>query len=95
MPVFAAPLEAMAVLGFVLAGLPVYYFTKQDGNGQRMTPSGQLINGVFNLTEVLTFDCNTEWFGACWGRIRGRAPGAGWGRLRSDDAQEELLHAPS
>ncbi|KAF8894649.1 L-methionine transporter [Infundibulicybe gibba] len=27
MPIIAAPLEAIAVLGFVLAGIPVYYFT--------------------------------------------------------------------
>ncbi|TBU65740.1 L-methionine transporter [Dichomitus squalens] len=32
MPVVAAPLEAMAVLAFVLAGIPVYYITqRQDG----------------------------------------------------------------
>ncbi|KAG0707713.1 L-methionine transporter [Suillus ampliporus] len=30
MPIFAAPLEAMAVLGFVLAGIPVYYLTNRD-----------------------------------------------------------------
>ncbi|KAH7889240.1 amino acid permease-domain-containing protein [Phlebopus sp. FC_14] len=30
MPVIAAPLEAMAVLGFVLAGIPVYYLTNKD-----------------------------------------------------------------
>ncbi|KAH7914689.1 amino acid permease-domain-containing protein [Hygrophoropsis aurantiaca] len=30
MPVFAAPLEAMAVLGFVLTGVPVYYLTNRD-----------------------------------------------------------------
>ncbi|KAI0721009.1 L-methionine transporter [Cerioporus squamosus] len=29
MPVIAAPLEAMAVLGFVLAGIPVYYITQR------------------------------------------------------------------
>ncbi|KAI0748211.1 L-methionine transporter [Daedaleopsis nitida] len=32
MPIIAAPLEAMAVLGFVLAGIPVYYITQRhDG----------------------------------------------------------------
>lgn len=30
MPIIAAPLEAMAVLGFVLAGVPVYYVTNRD-----------------------------------------------------------------
>ncbi|KAF8447433.1 amino acid/polyamine transporter I [Boletus edulis BED1] len=30
MPIFAAPLEAVAVLGFVLAGVPVYYLTHRD-----------------------------------------------------------------
>ncbi|KAG1756731.1 amino acid permease-domain-containing protein [Suillus paluster] len=30
MPIIAAPLEAMAVLGFVLAGIPVYYLTNLD-----------------------------------------------------------------
>ncbi|KAI1795792.1 L-methionine transporter [Ganoderma leucocontextum] len=33
MPIIAAPLEAMAVLAFVLAGIPVYYLT-QRRNGQ-------------------------------------------------------------
>jgi len=39
MPIIAAPLEAMAVLGFVLAGIPVYYVT------QRSTAS----SGVFSV----------------------------------------------
>ncbi|KAL4077054.1 amino acid permease-domain-containing protein [Scleroderma yunnanense] len=30
MPIIAAPLEAMAVLGFVLIGVPVYYITNRD-----------------------------------------------------------------
>ncbi|KII88471.1 hypothetical protein PLICRDRAFT_111101 [Plicaturopsis crispa FD-325 SS-3] len=30
MPIIAAPLEAIAVLGFVLAGIPVYYFTNRN-----------------------------------------------------------------
>ncbi|EGN95941.1 hypothetical protein SERLA73DRAFT_185376 [Serpula lacrymans var. lacrymans S7.3] len=30
MPIFAAPLEAIAVLGFVLAGIPVYYITTRN-----------------------------------------------------------------
>ncbi|KAF9464735.1 amino acid permease-domain-containing protein [Collybia nuda] len=30
MPILAAPVEAIAVLGFVLAGVPVYYATKQS-----------------------------------------------------------------
>ncbi|KAL0946858.1 hypothetical protein HGRIS_013025 [Hohenbuehelia grisea] len=30
MPIIAAPLEAMAVLGFVAAGVPVYYITHRD-----------------------------------------------------------------
>ncbi|KAI0807498.1 L-methionine transporter [Fomes fomentarius] len=30
MPIIAAPLEAMAVLGFVLAGVPVYYITQRN-----------------------------------------------------------------
>ncbi|KAG2157144.1 amino acid permease-domain-containing protein [Suillus clintonianus] len=32
MPIIAAPLEAMAVLGFVLAGVPVYYLTNPNRN---------------------------------------------------------------
>jgi len=31
MPIIAAPLEAMAVLGFVLVGIPVYYMTQRSG----------------------------------------------------------------
>jgi len=34
MPVLAAPLEAVAVLGFVLAGVPVYYLTQRRGVSQ-------------------------------------------------------------
>ncbi|THH16345.1 hypothetical protein EW146_g4269 [Bondarzewia mesenterica] len=30
MPIIAAPLEAMAVLGFVLVGIPVYYITQRE-----------------------------------------------------------------
>jgi len=30
MPIIAAPLEALAVLGFVLAGIPMYYITQHD-----------------------------------------------------------------
>ncbi|KIK95238.1 hypothetical protein PAXRUDRAFT_398229 [Paxillus rubicundulus Ve08.2h10] len=30
MPIIAAPLEAMAVVGFVLAGIPMYYLTHRD-----------------------------------------------------------------
>jgi len=30
MPVIAAPVEASAVLGFVLAGVPVYYITQRN-----------------------------------------------------------------
>ncbi|KZT09448.1 amino acid transporter [Laetiporus sulphureus 93-53] len=32
MPVIAAPLEAMAILGFVLVGIPVYYLTQRRRN---------------------------------------------------------------
>jgi len=35
MPVIAAPAEAIAVLGFVLAGIPVYYFTQTNEDGDR------------------------------------------------------------
>lgn len=33
MPIIAAPLEAIAVLGFVLAGIPVYYLTQRNEEG--------------------------------------------------------------
>ncbi|KAI0341556.1 amino acid transporter [Trametopsis cervina] len=32
MPIIAAPLEAIAVLGFVLVGIPIYYLTQQSGS---------------------------------------------------------------
>lgn len=32
MPIIAAPLEALAVLGFILAGIPVYYMTQTHEN---------------------------------------------------------------
>jgi len=34
MPIIAAPLEALAVLGFVLAGIPMYYITQRGFNIQ-------------------------------------------------------------
>lgn len=33
MPIIAAPLEAIAVLGFVLAGIPIYYLTQKTEDG--------------------------------------------------------------
>ncbi|KAF9454520.1 amino acid transporter [Macrolepiota fuliginosa MF-IS2] len=36
MPVIAAPLEAMAVCGFVLAGIPVYYITQRNEERPRV-----------------------------------------------------------
>ncbi|KAF9246106.1 amino acid permease-domain-containing protein [Melanogaster broomeanus] len=49
MPVIAAPLEAMAVIGFVLAGVPVYYLTNR--NEQAKLPfllgeSGSLVDRI-------------------------------------------------
>jgi len=32
MPVIAAPLEALAVLGFVLTGIPMYYITRHGAS---------------------------------------------------------------
>lgn len=48
MPVIAAPLEAMAVLGFVLAGVPLYYLTKRpdSAGASRITA---LLSPVTNL----------------------------------------------
>jgi len=34
MPVIAAPLEALAVLGFILAGIPVYYMTQTHASAR-------------------------------------------------------------
>ncbi|KAF8625777.1 hypothetical protein AX15_005169 [Amanita polypyramis BW_CC] len=34
MPIIAAPLEALAVLGFILAGVPVYYMTQTNENAR-------------------------------------------------------------
>lgn len=35
MPIIAAPAEAIAVLGFVLAGIPIYYLTQTTEDGDR------------------------------------------------------------
>lgn len=37
MPIIAAPLEALAVSGFILAGIPVYYLTQGNGNQPRVS----------------------------------------------------------
>lgn len=31
MPIFSAPLEALAALGFILAGVPMYFITQREG----------------------------------------------------------------
>ena len=36
MPIIAAPMEAIAVLGFVSAGIPVYYVTQVEGDKPRI-----------------------------------------------------------
>lgn len=33
MPVFSAPLEALAAVGFILAGVPMYYLTQRRTSG--------------------------------------------------------------
>ncbi|GJE86900.1 L-methionine transporter [Phanerochaete sordida] len=38
MPIIAAPLEAMAVLGFVLVGIPIYYLTQRRSSGSGDSP---------------------------------------------------------
>lgn len=40
MPVAAAPLEAMAAVGFILVGIPIFYMTRErprDVSGERGT----------------------------------------------------------
>ncbi|KAH9952230.1 L-methionine transporter [Amylocystis lapponica] len=43
MPVIAAPLEAMAVLGFVLVGIPVYYITRRNEGA----PAARGLSSIF------------------------------------------------
>ncbi|EPT06173.1 hypothetical protein FOMPIDRAFT_124911 [Fomitopsis schrenkii] len=46
MPIIAAPLEAIAVLGFVLVGIPIYYITQRDtGLGASMSKLWSRIRG--------------------------------------------------
>lgn len=55
MPIIAAPLEAAAVLGFVLAGVPVYYLTNQDEQAKLpflMSLVGSWISRLFGQSRV-------------------------------------------
>jgi len=45
MPIIAAPLQAMAVLGFILAGIPIYYITNRNEN----TPTPRVIGVITSL----------------------------------------------
>ncbi|KAF8212202.1 amino acid transporter [Mycena galopus ATCC 62051] len=66
MPIIAAPLPAIAVLGFVLAGIPVYYITHRS---ERELPA------VFDRPA----EFSVAWFTPCISRLRGHRPaGDGW-----------------
>ncbi|KAJ7285797.1 L-methionine transporter [Mycena rebaudengoi] len=75
MPIIAAPLPATAVLGFVLAGIPVYYITHRS---ERDMPA---IFGTLLICADPRMVANwfPAWFAPCISRLRGHPPAAdGW-----------------
>ncbi|KAI0093863.1 L-methionine transporter [Irpex rosettiformis] len=75
MPIIAAPLEAMAVLGFVLVGIPVYYLTQR--RGPRDDTPVVIGKSIFQ-----------DWYARIRGRP---TPGRGWQAVATEgDEQVEM-----
>lgn len=82
---------AVHLVGFVLAGIPVYYITNRNEGtpaprviGTYLLPSSQ-----YGTKQHLPI----EFFASLWARARGRPPaGAGWEAVATDgDEQVEML----
>lgn len=91
MPIIAAPLPALAVLGFVLSGVPVYYLTRQQA-GQPFShdcerPQLPLVTDKANQWKP-------AWIQRFVSRIRGRRPDdEGWEAVATDaDEPIEMSH---
>jgi len=83
MPVFAAPMEALAALAFILAGVPLYYATrKHHSDWVRVTRKTEIDDSLSSriIDYLRTFVQ----------RIRGRRP-ASFGRSRDTDHEEERV----
>lgn len=80
MPVVAAPFEALAALGFIVAGIPVYYLT-QTGSDQTRPTAG--LKGSI----IACFGSIRDRFG--WGTSRGQ----GWVPVSTEADGEEIAMA--
>ncbi|KDQ18122.1 hypothetical protein BOTBODRAFT_29449 [Botryobasidium botryosum FD-172 SS1] len=79
MPIFAAPLEALAALAFISAGVPLYYITKRRNNSRdRLSSSDE--SPISNITKP---------FAACLSRVR-RPQGTGWVAAETEERVEML-----
>ncbi|TRM56224.1 amino acid permease-domain-containing protein [Schizophyllum amplum] len=82
MPVFAAPLEAGAVLAFVLAGVPVYYLTGRA----RETPRAFTIIAASAPAQWLAARPPVSWIASRTGG--GHGAGGGWETLATEEPVE-------
>jgi len=80
MPIFAAPLSALAAVGFILAGIPVYYITHRGRHGS--DDSSKKISKDPVLLRVFPF------LGGLVSRVRGRSEAP---RLSQRDREEETM----
>ena len=84
-------LTDVIILGFVLAGIPVYYIThRNDPDVQAPWIIGTRRGRLFTLS--LAYDAETGYIMGLVGRARGRPPqGSGWQAVATDgDEQVEM-----
>jgi len=79
MPIFAAPLEALAALGFISAGVPLYYITQRRNNS----------NERLSNREESPISKITKPFATCFSRVR-RPQGSGWVAAETEERVEML-----
>jgi len=83
MPIFAAPLSALAAVGFILAGVPVYYITHR---GQRDS-----VGSSKKVSKVSFSGRVSALFGELGNRIRGRRVVPGSSQRDRDEETMEML----
>jgi len=85
MPVFAAPMEALAALAFILAGVPLYYATRKHHSAWALVTRKTKPEIDDSLSSRII-----DSFRAIAQRIQGRRP-ASFGRSRDTDHEEERV----
>lgn len=98
MPIVASPLEALAAFGFILAGLPMYFMTRQVA--REFAPSTRLLDWILTVTTPTgmaqaesTLTSLSDRFAAFFNFGRHRtAPGSGYHQTAME---EEMTERPS